>query len=72
MWGRSQCDAHAISLFILSSHFSLTSLFYGEPGEKEKSPSESSPSDSETKDIVSQRVFHQFLHFQTLYQSLVF
>lgn len=33
--------------------FSLTSLFYGEPNEKEKSPSESSPSDSETKDMVS-------------------
>uniref|UniRef100_A0A3P8U6W3 Transmembrane protein 63C n=1 Tax=Amphiprion percula TaxID=161767 RepID=A0A3P8U6W3_AMPPE len=29
----------------------LTSLFYGEPSEKEKSPSESSPSDSETKDM---------------------
>lgn len=42
-----------VSLCILSSHFSLTSLFYGEPSEKEKSPSESSPSDSETKDMVS-------------------
>lgn len=31
---------------------SLTSLFYGEQNEKEKSPSETSPSDSETKDMV--------------------
>ncbi|MEQ2279035.1 hypothetical protein AMECASPLE_005333 [Ameca splendens] len=35
----------------ISLYVSLTSLFYGEPSEKEKSPSESSPSDSETKDM---------------------
>lgn len=49
-------------LFILSAQFSLTSLFYGEPSEKEKSPSESSPSDSETKDMVS------FVHFVCFHQ----
>ncbi|XP_019721065.1 osmosensitive cation channel TMEM63C isoform X1 [Hippocampus comes] len=38
-------------LALLMDNDSLTSLFYGEPSEKEKSPSESSPSDSETKDI---------------------
>lgn len=61
MSGHSQFDDHAIYLFLLSSHFSLTSLFYGEPSEKEKSPSESSPSDSETKDVVGLTVFHQLL-----------
>uniref|UniRef100_A0A8C9Y774 Transmembrane protein 63C n=1 Tax=Sander lucioperca TaxID=283035 RepID=A0A8C9Y774_SANLU len=40
-------------LALLMENDSLTSLFYGEPSEKEKSPSESSPSDSETKDMVS-------------------
>uniref|UniRef100_A0A8C6PJZ0 Transmembrane protein 63C n=1 Tax=Nothobranchius furzeri TaxID=105023 RepID=A0A8C6PJZ0_NOTFU len=39
-------------LALLMENDSLTSLFYGEPSEKEKSPSESSPSDSETKDMV--------------------
>ncbi|XP_040056289.2 osmosensitive cation channel TMEM63C isoform X2 [Gasterosteus aculeatus] len=38
-------------LALLMENDSLTSLFYGEPNEKEKSPSESSPSDSETKDM---------------------
>uniref|UniRef100_A0A8C7PDK8 Transmembrane protein 63C n=1 Tax=Oncorhynchus mykiss TaxID=8022 RepID=A0A8C7PDK8_ONCMY len=40
-------------LALLMENDSLTSLFYGEQSEKEKSPSESSPSDSETKDLVS-------------------
>uniref|UniRef100_A0A8C4DU55 Transmembrane protein 63C n=1 Tax=Dicentrarchus labrax TaxID=13489 RepID=A0A8C4DU55_DICLA len=40
-------------LALLMENDSLTSLFYGEPSEKEKSPSESSPSDSDTKDMVS-------------------
>uniref|UniRef100_A0A3P9P265 Transmembrane protein 63C n=1 Tax=Poecilia reticulata TaxID=8081 RepID=A0A3P9P265_POERE len=40
-------------LALVMENDSLTSLFYGEPSEKEKSPSESSPSDSETKDMVS-------------------
>ncbi|XP_066537235.1 calcium permeable stress-gated cation channel 1 [Hoplias malabaricus] len=38
-------------LALLVENDSLTSLFYGEQSEKEKSPSESSPSDSETKDM---------------------
>ncbi|XP_029688774.1 calcium permeable stress-gated cation channel 1 isoform X2 [Takifugu rubripes] len=38
-------------LALLMENDSLTSLFYGEPSEKEKSPSESSPSDSEMKDM---------------------
>ncbi|CAB1330888.1 unnamed protein product [Coregonus sp. 'balchen'] len=38
-------------LALLMENDSLTSLFYGEQSEKEKSPSESSPSDSETKDL---------------------
>ncbi|XP_067098659.1 calcium permeable stress-gated cation channel 1 [Osmerus mordax] len=38
-------------LALLVENDSLTSLFYGEPSEKEKSPSESSPSDSDTKDL---------------------
>ncbi|XP_076017846.1 osmosensitive cation channel TMEM63C [Genypterus blacodes] len=38
-------------LALLMENDSLTSLFYGEPSEKEKSPSEASPSDSETKDM---------------------
>ncbi|XP_061824757.2 calcium permeable stress-gated cation channel 1 isoform X2 [Nerophis lumbriciformis] len=38
-------------LALLMENDSLSSLFYGEPSEKEKSPSESSPSDSETKDM---------------------
>ncbi|XP_071780296.2 osmosensitive cation channel TMEM63C [Centroberyx gerrardi] len=38
-------------LALVMENDSLTSLFYGEPSEKEKSPSESSPSDSETKDM---------------------
>ncbi|XP_059908298.1 calcium permeable stress-gated cation channel 1 [Gadus macrocephalus] len=38
-------------LALLMENDSLTSLFYGEPGEKEKSPSESSPSESEIKDM---------------------
>ncbi|XP_033967946.1 calcium permeable stress-gated cation channel 1 isoform X2 [Pseudochaenichthys georgianus] len=38
-------------LALLMENDSLTSLFYGEPSEKEKSPSESSPSDSDTKDM---------------------
>ncbi|KAK9960052.1 hypothetical protein ABG768_010129 [Culter alburnus] len=37
-------------LALLMENDSLTSLFYGEQSEKEKTPSESSPSDSETKD----------------------
>uniref|UniRef100_A0A3Q2G7H6 Transmembrane protein 63C n=1 Tax=Cyprinodon variegatus TaxID=28743 RepID=A0A3Q2G7H6_CYPVA len=40
-------------LALLMDNDSLTSLFYGEPSEKEKSPSESSPSDSEIKDMVN-------------------
>uniref|UniRef100_A0A3Q3VRQ2 Uncharacterized protein n=1 Tax=Mola mola TaxID=94237 RepID=A0A3Q3VRQ2_MOLML len=40
-------------LALLMENDSLTSLFYGEPSEKEKSPSESSPSTSEIKDMVS-------------------
>lgn len=43
----------ADDLAVSGSSFSLTSLFYGEPSEKEKSPSESSPTDSEAKDMVS-------------------
>uniref|UniRef100_A0A673Z6U5 Transmembrane protein 63C n=1 Tax=Salmo trutta TaxID=8032 RepID=A0A673Z6U5_SALTR len=39
-------------LALLMENDSLTSLFYGEQSEKEKSPSESSPSDSETKDLI--------------------
>uniref|UniRef100_A0A8C7VSE9 Transmembrane protein 63C n=1 Tax=Oncorhynchus mykiss TaxID=8022 RepID=A0A8C7VSE9_ONCMY len=39
-------------LALLMENDSLTSLFYGEQSEKEKSPSESSPSDSDTKDLV--------------------
>ncbi|XP_052009231.1 calcium permeable stress-gated cation channel 1-like isoform X2 [Xyrauchen texanus] len=38
-------------LALLVENDSLTSLFYGEQSEKEKTPSESSPSDSETKDM---------------------
>ncbi|XP_052001775.1 calcium permeable stress-gated cation channel 1 [Xyrauchen texanus] len=38
-------------LALLMENDSLTSLFYGEQSEKEKTPSESSPSDSETKDM---------------------
>ncbi|KAJ7990709.1 hypothetical protein DPEC_G00289730 [Dallia pectoralis] len=38
-------------LALLMENDSLTSLFYGEQSEKEKSPSESSPSDTETKDL---------------------
>ncbi|XP_026881318.2 calcium permeable stress-gated cation channel 1 isoform X1 [Electrophorus electricus] len=38
-------------LALLMDNDSLTSLFYGEQSEKEKSPSETSPSDSETKDM---------------------
>ncbi|XP_075874289.1 osmosensitive cation channel TMEM63C [Nelusetta ayraudi] len=38
-------------LALLMENDSLTSLFYGEPSEKEKSPSESSPTDSEAKDM---------------------
>uniref|UniRef100_A0A8C4ZLH2 Transmembrane protein 63C n=1 Tax=Gadus morhua TaxID=8049 RepID=A0A8C4ZLH2_GADMO len=40
-------------LWMVGTARTLTSLFYGEPGEKEKSPSESSPSESEIKDMVS-------------------
>lgn len=39
---------------------SLTSLFYGEQSEKEKSPSESSPSDSETKGMVREEAHIEF------------
>lgn len=39
----------------LPSLQSLTSLFYGEQSEKEKSPSESSPLDADNKDVVSGR-----------------
>uniref|UniRef100_A0AAY4AB32 Transmembrane protein 63C n=1 Tax=Denticeps clupeoides TaxID=299321 RepID=A0AAY4AB32_9TELE len=39
-------------LALLMENDSLTSLFYGEQSEKEKSPSESSPSDSESKDMI--------------------
>jgi len=47
--------------FYCSSLFcSLTSLFYGEQSEKEKTPSESSPSDSETKDTVRKKASHTF------------
>uniref|UniRef100_A0A673KE35 Calcium permeable stress-gated cation channel 1-like n=1 Tax=Sinocyclocheilus rhinocerous TaxID=307959 RepID=A0A673KE35_9TELE len=45
-------------LALLMENDSLTSLFYGEQSEKEKTPSESSPSDSETKDMV--RTFYFF------------
>ncbi|XP_043119583.1 calcium permeable stress-gated cation channel 1 isoform X1 [Puntigrus tetrazona] len=38
-------------LALLMENDSLTSLFYGEQSEKEKTPSESSPSDSESKDM---------------------
>ncbi|XP_006632438.1 calcium permeable stress-gated cation channel 1 [Lepisosteus oculatus] len=38
-------------LALLMDNDSLTSLFYGEQSEKEKSPSESSPSDMENKDV---------------------
>ncbi|XP_005158939.1 calcium permeable stress-gated cation channel 1 isoform X1 [Danio rerio] len=38
-------------LALLMKNDSLTSLFYGEQSEKEKTPSDSSPSDSETKDM---------------------
>ncbi|XP_065144690.1 calcium permeable stress-gated cation channel 1 [Paramisgurnus dabryanus] len=38
-------------LALLVENDSLTSLFYGEQSEKEKTPSESSPSDSESKDM---------------------
>ncbi|XP_048831376.1 calcium permeable stress-gated cation channel 1 [Brienomyrus brachyistius] len=38
-------------LALLMDNDSLTSLFYGEQSEKEKSPSESSPSDTENKDV---------------------
>ncbi|KAJ3613008.1 hypothetical protein NHX12_019265 [Muraenolepis orangiensis] len=38
-------------LALLMENDSLTSLFYGEPSEKEKSPSESSPSESDIKDM---------------------
>lgn len=38
---------------LLPSLQSLTSLFYGEQSEKEKSPSESSPLDADNKDVVS-------------------
>lgn len=38
---------------LLPSLQSLTSLFYGEQSEKEKSPSESSPLDVDNKDVVS-------------------
>lgn len=41
------------SLLSFSSIRSLTSLFYGEQSEKEKSPSESSPLDVDNKDMVS-------------------
>uniref|UniRef100_A0A3Q3QBH3 Transmembrane protein 63C n=1 Tax=Monopterus albus TaxID=43700 RepID=A0A3Q3QBH3_MONAL len=44
-------------LALLMENDSLTSLFYGDPSEKEKSPSESSPSDSETKDMNSASLF---------------
>lgn len=58
---------------VLFAHFSLSSLFYGEPSEKEKSPSESSPSDSETKDMVSSEFStsswkHQGTHHLFSYQ----
>uniref|UniRef100_A0AAR2J9K2 Transmembrane protein 63C n=1 Tax=Pygocentrus nattereri TaxID=42514 RepID=A0AAR2J9K2_PYGNA len=51
-------------LALLMENDSLTSLFYGEQSEKEKSPSESSPSDSETKDMV--RPHTQTNNIQTL------
>ncbi|MBN3298775.1 osmosensitive cation channel TMEM63C [Amia ocellicauda] len=38
-------------LALLMDNDSLTSLFYGEQSEKEKSPSESSPSDMDSKDV---------------------
>uniref|UniRef100_UPI00398E759E calcium permeable stress-gated cation channel 1 n=1 Tax=Pristiophorus japonicus TaxID=55135 RepID=UPI00398E759E len=38
-------------LALLMDNDSLTSLFYGEPTEKEKSPSESSPTELESKDV---------------------
>lgn len=41
---------------LLPSLQSLTSLFYGEQSEKEKSPSESSPLDADNKDVVSASV----------------
>uniref|UniRef100_A0A8B9FIM7 Transmembrane protein 63C n=1 Tax=Amazona collaria TaxID=241587 RepID=A0A8B9FIM7_9PSIT len=40
-------------LALLMDNDSLTSLFYGEQSEKEKSPSESSPLDTDNKDMVS-------------------
>lgn len=42
---------------LLSSLQSLTSLFYGEQSEKEKSPSESSPLDADNKDVVSSQLW---------------
>ncbi|XP_043929830.1 calcium permeable stress-gated cation channel 1 [Protopterus annectens] len=38
-------------LALLMDNDSLTSLFYGEQSEKEKSPSESSPSDTDNRDV---------------------
>ncbi|XP_053139916.1 calcium permeable stress-gated cation channel 1 [Hemicordylus capensis] len=38
-------------LALLMDNDSLTSLFYGEQGEKEKSPSETSPLDADNKDV---------------------
>lgn len=46
-------------LFFFSSIQSLTSLFYGEQSEKEKSPSESSPLDVDNKDVVSTQQLRQ-------------
>ncbi|CAJ0937164.1 unnamed protein product [Ranitomeya imitator] len=42
-------------LALLIDNDSLTSLFYGEPSDKEKSPCETSPSDLNSKDLVRER-----------------
>uniref|UniRef100_A0A8D2Q6Y0 Transmembrane protein 63C n=1 Tax=Varanus komodoensis TaxID=61221 RepID=A0A8D2Q6Y0_VARKO len=46
-------------LALLMDNDSLTSLFYGEQSEKEKSPSETSPLDAENKDVLT--CLHPFL-----------
>uniref|UniRef100_A0A4W3IQX1 Transmembrane protein 63C n=1 Tax=Callorhinchus milii TaxID=7868 RepID=A0A4W3IQX1_CALMI len=48
-------------LALLMDNDSVTSLFYGEQTDKEKSPSESSPSDVESKDVVSWMMLFLFV-----------
>lgn len=55
LWKSITCPFYCLSLFC-----SLTSLFYGEQSEKEKTPSDSSPSDSETKATVRKKASHMF------------